>query len=197
MAHLSLTVTQRTPLPTPIYNKRKKKNISAQRALTCTQFGLQSSDCVNGGDTQCRELIGLLIPYSLVLLTHLRCSAWYFQQWTLTLLGFSKAKQLDIFLPVRPLNTAFQLDNCEGSLVLTSTNVRIAAKQQNNLLGFNGHSTPPFRVPLLIYFGCPVMWRTSGRGQVVSTAGMCPLSKLHGGCIYSTWPQDGSRDRLE
>lgn len=70
------------------------------------------------------------------------------------------------------------------------------AKQRNNLLGFNGHSTSPFRVPLLIYLGCPVMWRTSGRGQVVSTAGMCPLSKLHGGCIYSTWPQGGSRDRL-
>lgn len=47
---------------------------------------------------------------------------------------------------------------------------------------------------LFIYFGCPVMWRTLGRGQIMSTAGMCPLSTLHGDGSYSTWPQDGSKD---
>lgn len=41
------------------------------------------------------------------------------------------------------------------------------------------------------------MWRTLGREQIVSTAGMRPLSTLHGGESYSTWPQDGSKDRRD
>lgn len=181
---------------------KEKIYISPDFAWTCNKCGLQCSDCVNSGNNQeCYELIGILIPNPLILLALVLCSCKYFEQWTLTLLRVAKNSRLYIY--GSPVEYCFSTWQTWGIRFLflfkkkkkkTSINVCIAASQEN-LLRFNNQSTSPFRVPMFIYFGYPVMWRTLGRGQIMSTAGMCPLSTLHGGGFYSTWPQDGSKDR--
>lgn len=118
------------------------------RAKKC---GLRSSDCVNSGNNQCYELLGILILNPLILLVLVRCSCKYFDQQTLTLLWVAKNNCKYIYRLTR-CKLLFNLTNVGDRFFFsTSMNVCIAANQHNNLLGFNNENMSSCRVPMFVY----------------------------------------------